>query len=180
MGAREEQVQALAGRINALVEYFAASEDPEARQNARELVQRLMEMYGAGLETMLRIIQRGEGAAATTEALVDDELVSSLLVLHDLHPEDGATRIGRGLERVRALTGADVALLGLTDTAAHVRVDGGRGARAPAPADLRRLIEEIVQSAAPDVVHVEVEGLGESPPALVQLTRAPSRGDGPR
>lgn len=176
MSAPEQQVQARAARINALVEHFAASTDPAVSQNARELVQLLMEMYGAGLETMLRALQRADREGEATEALLDDELVSSLLVLHDLHPEDGAARIGRGLQRVRALTGADIALLGLSDTTARVRVEGQRGARAPAPADLRRLIEEIVQASAPDVVHVEVEGLGEGSPTLVQLTRAPSDG----
>ena len=168
----EPPVQAVAGRINALVEHFAASTDPAVRDNARTLVQLLMEMYGAGLETMLRAVQRAEGGGDAVEALLDDELVSSLLVLHDLHPEDAATRIGRGLERLRQLTGAELTLVDAGGAAARVRVDGKRGAR-PA-ADLRRLIEEMVQAAAPEVERVEVDGLEGAEPVLVQLTRGPS------
>ena len=165
-------MQAVAARIDALVAQLARVGDPEIRAQAQELVQLLMEMYGAGLARMLHAVQRGGEGAVATEALLRDELVASLLVLHDLHPDDKAARIARGLERVRELAGADVALVDVSDTLARVQVRAQRQARAPAAAELQRLIEGVVRAAAPDVMAVEIDGLAESTvPQLVQLTR---------
>ena len=165
-------MQAVAARIDALVAQLAGVDDPVIRAQAQELVQLLMEMYGAGLARMLHAVQGRADGAAATEALLRDELVASLLVLHDLHPEDSAARIARGLERVRELAGADVALVGVSDTLARVQVRSQRRARAPAAAELQRLIEGVVRAAAPDVLAVEIDGLDESAvPQLVQLTR---------
>jgi hypothetical protein len=50
----------------------------EVDERGEELVQALLDMYGEGLR---RILARTDPAV-----LVEDELLSELLLLHDLHP----------------------------------------------------------------------------------------------
>ena len=68
----------------------------------------LSELYGGGLARMMEIVRKGR--SADTEKLFDrfaaDDLVASLLLLHDLHPEDTESRILRALERVRPYLGS--------------------------------------------------------------------------
>lgn len=174
----DSRTHATAARIQALVDIFAASPDEAVRERAQELVRLLMELYGAGLERVMTTLRRVEGAAGpVTAELVRDELVASLLLLHDLHPEDAAERIRRELGRVHALTGAEAELLEVDGArAARVRVNGRRGgARAPSVEDLRRLIDEMVRAVAPEVQRVDIEGLeDDATPRLVQLTSRPT------
>src|SRR5688572_6001769 len=173
----EQRMPAVAARIEALAAYFAAVPDADVRQKAQELVTLIMELYGAGLATIVRVLQSEENGdgRGMLDALVRDELVASLLVLHDLHPDDSAARIGSALERVRAVAGAEVTLVRVSDATAHVHVRAQRRGSAHSALELRRLIEEVVQAAAPEVDCVAIDGLVEAePPALVQLTRAPS------
>jgi hypothetical protein len=101
--------------------------------------------------------------------------VASLLVLHDLHPEDVETRIARGLERVRPLVGGTITLVGVRDGAARVKVEALSQPNAALRVDLQPLIESVVHAVAPDVVRVDVEGLPRSAPStpLIQLARNP-------
>ncbi len=172
-------MRAVAERIDALVRDFAASPDPAARQNAQELVRLLMRLYGAGLARIVHVLELdgrdAEGPAGRIMAtLLADDLIASLLVLHDLHPEDVETRIARGLERLQEAAGAEITVLEVGDGAARVKV----GARSRAPAtsllDLQRLIDDVVHAVAPDIVRVDVEGLPpKASPPLIQLTRNP-------
>jgi hypothetical protein len=175
----DQRMQAVAARIEALVGYFADSPEPHVRRNGQELVTLLLELYGTGLERILRILEREDGSAGRRpgiEALLRDELIASLFVLHDLHPEDCAARISRELERIGEFAGADVTLLGVTAATARVQLHEQRHARARSAPELRRLIEGVVQAAAPEVDRVEIEGLADTDsPPLVQLTRKPSR-----
>ena len=164
-------------RIEALIRGLEASSDATVRRQARELARLLMTLYGSGLRRVLEITEMEDQRAGRTgngavASLLGDDLIASLLILHDLHPEDEATRITRGLERIRGIVGDDVVLLGIDQGVAHVRIGAPDRAAAPSRIDLHGLIEGVVQAAAPDVVRVDVDGL---PPAastpLIQLTR---------
>jgi hypothetical protein len=93
------------GRIDALVQKLESSADPSTRGTALDLVQSLMEFHGAGLERILEIVSTtgGDAGAELVQSLAHDELVSSLLVLYGLHPEDFEARVRRGLDKVRPL-----------------------------------------------------------------------------
>ena len=57
----------------------------------------------------------------------EDSLITSLLVLHELHPQDTETRIFGALERVRPYLGShggNIALLGVDAGIAHLRLEG--------------------------------------------------------
>jgi hypothetical protein len=120
----------------------AAIGEIESQPQAMEAVQAVVEMYGEGLA---RIMERVDAAA-----LLDDELVEHLLLLHDLHPVPVE-------ERVRAALAAacdDAELMSIRDGVAHVRLPAGGGGCAPLR--LSRAIEEAIVTAAPDVEEVVI------------------------
>ncbi|GAA1684124.1 hypothetical protein AB0C27_30130 [Nonomuraea sp. NPDC048882] len=118
----------------------------EAEPAAIELVGELLELYGDGLARVMALA--GEPLAAE---LAGDELVSHLLVLHDLHPLPVRARAEA------AAAGAGAELLTLEDGVARLRVRAS-GCRSSATAG----VERAVRAAAPEVERVEVE-LDERP-----------------
>jgi hypothetical protein len=119
----------------------AAIGEVESDPRAMEAVQAVVEMYGEGLA---RIVERvGAGA------LVDDELVAHLLLLHDLHPVPLEERVRGAL----AEACEDAELMEIRDGVVRVRLPAADGC---APARLSRAIEEAIGDAAPDVEEVVI------------------------
>ena len=63
--------------------------------HAKELMESLMELHGAGFDRILEIAAAA-GNNDLIEAFARDNLVGSLLVLYGLHPDDFETRVRRG------------------------------------------------------------------------------------
>ena len=143
-------------RIEALLDGF------REREKAEELVQALMEVYGAGLERILAIVR--DSGEAVLERMADDKLVASLLLIHGLHPIDAETRIRRALERIGKRLPQPDALELVTVTGGVARVKVNNGA-----APLAELVERALRDAAPEVEHVEIEGAARAG-GLVQIT----------
>ena len=81
-------LQATGERINTLLEASAAG-GVVARERAEELVRLVADLYGAGLERVLTILhESGRLDDDVLAALAADDLVASLLLVHDLHPYD--------------------------------------------------------------------------------------------
>jgi hypothetical protein len=151
-----KEFQDRVGRIEGLVEKLESTADPALRRVARELIEALMDLHGAGLEQILEIVsQSGEGGSALVQLLSHDQLIGSLLVLHGLHPEDFETRVRRGLDKVRPMLraqGARVDILAIGDGTVSVKViDDGRS-------NLEPTVREALLEAAPDASHVSIEG----------------------
>ena len=128
---------------------------------ATEAVQALVELYGEALARMLA------GASPT-----EDELLSHLLLVHDLHPVDVEARVRQALDDVRPYLGShggDVELLGVDDGVARLRLGGTCNGCPSSTVTLRNAIEEAVLRAAPEVERIEAEGVAEPQPALVQI-----------
>ncbi len=149
---------------------------PSTWQRVEELVRRLVALQGEGLG---RILEHAAGAGAMTAALVErlcgDELVSSLLLLHGLHPEPTAERVARAVEGARARLGAEVGIELLeigADQVVRLRLDAGPGCGGSA-ASLAHAVERAILEAAPEVAGVAFEGLSPaaSPERLVTLGR---------
>jgi len=93
-------------RIELLLEASAAA-GPVARERAEGLVRLVVELYGAGLERVLDLVhEAGALDDDLAEALAGDELVSSLLVVHGLHPYAVQERVERALEGIRPYLGS--------------------------------------------------------------------------
>lgn len=137
------------GRVEVLVRSLEACPDRAARDAARELARTLLDLHAAGLA---RVIELAAGEpAGLADRLADDALVSSLLLLHGLHPLPAADRATRALDQARtqlhALRG-DADLIEATAAAARVRLRGDPDA---GPA-LRAVVLGTVLDVLPDAV----------------------------
>ena len=80
-----------AARIEALLDEIESFPDPAMRARVAAIVQGLLALYGEGLRRMLDIVEQqsaADVAATLLDAFAGDELISHLLLLHDLHPVD--------------------------------------------------------------------------------------------
>jgi Fe-S cluster biogenesis protein NfuA len=122
-----------------------------------------MALHGAGLERILEIAASfGETGKNLIEHCSRDELVSSLLLLYGLHPDNLPTRVERALQRTKPFLeshGAQAELLSISGEAGvrvrlHHQSGGGCGSAA---GSLRSTLETAIQDAAPDAMDIVVE-----------------------
>jgi len=98
--AQDTGLQKQIQRIGEIVEQLESASDPSVRAVARELLECLMALHGAGLERILEVVsQTGEAGGEIVQKCGRDELVSSLLLLYGLHPDDLRTRVTRAVEK---------------------------------------------------------------------------------
>ncbi|MGI8958181.1 MAG: hypothetical protein ACR2IV_00135 [Bryobacteraceae bacterium] len=159
-----QEVHERVGRIDGLVQQLESTADPASRAAAKELVQSLMDLHGSAIERMLEIILKaGESGESIVKKLGVDELVSSLLVLYELHPDDFETRVRRGLEKVHRFVSsrnASVEVLAITSGVVHVRVNTSGGHSCGSTThDIQSAIREALFETAPDAIDVVIEGV---------------------
>jgi Fe-S cluster biogenesis protein NfuA len=157
-------------RIEELVREIEDLPDVNSRSTAAELVQLLLEFYGQGIARMLAIAGKGGAdGARVVDAFARDNLVSQILMLHDLHPVDLPTRIGQALDKVRPLLhshGGDVELLGIDNGLVRLRLEGSCHGCPSSTLTLKNAIQEAIYEFAPDISGLDVAGLAEPrPPA---------------
>ncbi|MCX5152173.1 hypothetical protein AB0C90_03250 [Streptomyces sp. NPDC048550] len=153
-------------RVDEVLDRLAATGDREACAAAEELVRVLMDFYGAGLA---RIVERL--GVERLGGLLDDELVASLLALHDLHPEDVHTRIARALDAVRD----PLSLVGFDEATGVLRLRSapGGGCGCGSGGDtVPQSVEDALACFAPEVTAVELEP-AEAPLPLLQIGTRP-------
>ncbi|MFF7245625.1 hypothetical protein ACFZBU_17165 [Embleya sp. NPDC008237] len=164
-------------RVEEILTRLAESGDPAGRAAAEELVRALMDFYGAGLARLAALLR---DADADRRAVLDDELVTGLLVLHDLHPDDVPTRVARGLA---AHPEHRAELLDYDEHARSVRLritaaSGGCGCASTSTGTdgAREAIEGILAGYAPEIERVEIEEAPAAPaePALLQIGVRPA------
>jgi hypothetical protein len=161
----EEDWPATGARIDALID-ASASAGPIARERSEELVRLVTDLYGTGLERLLRVLHtQGALTDEVLGAIVADDLIAALLLVHDLHPEDAATRIARAVSTLEG-----VELLEVTaDGTARLRLPAAQGCGS---GGVRRAVEEAVIAAAPEIVDVRLE---EPPPGFIPVSSLFSR-----
>ncbi len=159
-----------AERIEMLIQEVAAFHDPHARATAQELVQELLNMYGEGLTRLLELTAETEASGiALIDTFATDELLSSLFLLHGLHPIDIETRVLEALDGVRPYLkshGGNVEFIKIEKGIAHLRLEGSCDGCQSSTMTLKLVIEEAIYKAAPDLDGLQVEGVTE-PPARV-------------
>ncbi len=145
-------------RIDQLLAQVRESVSPRTREQVEELVRLLLELHGRGLGRAMEVLD-GPGR----RALAADPLVASLLILHDLHPDDVQTRIQRALDKVRPYLGSHaggVELVGVDDAGvAHLKLEGSCDGCPSSTVTVKLAIESAVLEAAPEVERIEVEGV---------------------
>src|SRR5580658_2492426 len=104
-----QNLRAIGERIEHALDELHATADPRTINLAEELLRLVSDLYGAGFGRVIALAQ--EHAPSLIDALVDDELVASLLLVQGLHPSSLDARVEAALESVRpflAQHGGDV------------------------------------------------------------------------
>lgn len=152
-------------RLQELLEALAAIPDPAARAAAKGLVQAVIALHGAALTDLLAIVRESGGPLSESllAKFAANPRICGLLLLHDLHPEDMATRVARAVERLRphlGVLGVRADLAGVENGVVRVVVaTAGQKTPRPAADDLRRQIEGAVLGTAPDAAALVIDGL---------------------
>ncbi|MGI8577289.1 MAG: NifU family protein [Nocardioidaceae bacterium] len=167
--SRSDQLRAAGDRIDTLLN-ASASGGTVARERAEELVRLVADLYGAGLERVLTIVDdAGRLDDDVLAALAADDLVASLLLVHGLHPYDVITRVEQALESVRPYLGShggDVELLEVSeDGAVRLRLLGSCDGCPSSSVTLKLAVEGAIEAAAPEITAIEVETpIEDTPP----------------
>jgi Fe-S cluster biogenesis protein NfuA/nitrite reductase/ring-hydroxylating ferredoxin subunit len=148
-------------RIEALLDASSAG-GVKTRERAEELLRLVTDLYGAGLERFMDLLyDTGRLDDELLALLAEDDLVASLLLVHGLHPYGVEQRVEQALERVRPYLGShggDVELLGVAaDGVVRLRLLGSCDGCPSSSVTLKLAVEDAIESAAPEVVAIEVE-----------------------
>jgi len=165
-----ERVQDLLGSLDDIA-------DPVAQARVQELVGAVLELYGAGLERILGVLEdAGASALPIRDALLDDGVVASLLLIHGLYPITLEERVTQALDSVRpflATHGGNVELVSVEDGIARLKLQGSCDGCPSSAATLEHALREAIELAAPDLLGLEVEGVvglddkpADGPPGL--------------
>lgn len=170
------QADDIGERVESLLAQLARQGGKAAAATAEDLIRLLVDFYGSGLTRIVEILG---SAPELLDALTEDQLVESQLILHGLHPVDIDTRIERALDKVRPYLGSHaggVAYLGIdSEGVAHLRLEGGCSGCPSSTITVRTTIEEAVIGAAPELSAITVEGQTERPEKLMQIGRGPGQ-----
>jgi Fe-S cluster biogenesis protein NfuA len=157
----QKQVQ----RIGQIVEQLESTTDPSVRAIGKELLESLMALHGAAIERILELVsETGEAGDTIIRKCVGDQLVSSLLLLYELHPDDLRTRVTRALEKLGPYLqshAASAELASLSDDGrVVVRLEVKSSGCGSSAASVKSTLEAAMQDAAPDASSIVVQQTG--------------------
>jgi hypothetical protein len=127
----------------------------------RALVRAILDVHQSGLREILEVVNavpQGAGPPVL-RALCERPSVASLLLMHELHPDDFEARIERAVRETNASAGGQLRASVVAVEAPHVQL-GIEGGPPGAALVLRRVLERVICEHAPDAI-VQIEG-GES------------------
>jgi Fe-S cluster biogenesis protein NfuA len=161
------EFQSRVQRLEVLLGEVEQTADPVARGQTRQIVQAVLDLHAAGFERLLGHLEAaGTSGSAVLDACTRDDIVAGLLLLHGLHPLDVEERVHQALEQVRPYLqshGGNVELLGVNDGIVRLRLERSCDSCPSSAVTMSHTIEEAILAKAPDVMAVEVEGLGKRP-----------------
>ncbi len=132
-----------------------------------------MELYGDGLGRIFAALAAaGSKVAPVRDALLDDGVVASLLLIHGLFPVELETRVLAALDSVRPYMeshGGNVELVGIVNGVAHLRLKGSCDGCPASASTMELAIMQALEEAAPDLLGTEVEGIVETKQAPVGI-----------
>lgn len=144
-------------RIESLLD-ASSSGGAVARERAEQLVREVSDLYGAGLERIIRIAATSHNRSLIEE-LARDDLVASLMLVHGLHPHDVETRVRTALDSVRPYLGShggDVELIAVDGGVVQLRLTGSCKTCPSSSVTLELAVKDAVQAAAPETTDIVV------------------------
>jgi Fe-S cluster biogenesis protein NfuA/nitrite reductase/ring-hydroxylating ferredoxin subunit len=154
---QEAQWRTAGDRIQTLLDATAAN-GAAARERAEQLVRELTDLYGAGLERMLQLAVGAN--PELVEVFTADNLVASLMLVHNLHPHGVERRVSDALDSVRPYLGShggDVHLIEVTDSdVVRLQFSGSCRSCPSSSVTLELAVEDAIRAAAPEIESIEV------------------------
>lgn len=148
-------------RVAALLTEIGNHADPRTTERAEDLVSSLMQFYGAGIRRMMELAdETGVLEPQLLDRFTGDELINGILVIHDLHPLDLATRVQEALDGVRPYLGShggDVEIVGIEGDVVRLRMEGSCSSCPSSTVTLNFAIEKAILAAAPEISRIEAE-----------------------
>jgi hypothetical protein len=152
-----------AEKIEGLVRKAESIPDPASRAVTIDLLRAVLAFHAAAVERILELVfESGPAGEAVIEKIASDDLASSLLLLHNLHPEDMETRVNRAVRKLDEMflsIGAKLLLVSMETDTVRVHFESQRPFSA---APVKNSIEKEILQAAPEITSVIVEGLREA------------------
>jgi Fe-S cluster biogenesis protein NfuA/nitrite reductase/ring-hydroxylating ferredoxin subunit len=147
-------------RIEDLLDHLESTLDGPSFDQVQDIVSLVTELYGGGLA---RILELAGEDVDLRERMADDDLVASLLVLHDLHPLGLEDRVRRALESVRPYLGShggDVEVLGIDGDhgVVELKMLGSCDGCASSSVTLELAVQAAIEEAAPEITRIDVVG----------------------
>lgn len=143
--------------VEALLDELESRVDAAAWPRVEPLVRALVTLYGGAMD---RLLAHARAAAATREGfdvlLAEDELLSSLLLIHRLHPIGLEQRIELALRRLRAQlpTFARLEIVDIDVGIVRLRPADDDEARPPPT----RVVARAIEREAPEITGVRIDG----------------------
>jgi len=169
----EEETTAF-DQLNILLESIEQHPEEAVRNHVRALVYTLLDLHHGALQRITEIISAQPTGDKILQEMNDDELVQAVLMVHDLMAKPLETRIENALEFARKQLksyGADVELVEVKNSVAHLRLLGGAATANVSTTILKAEIEHALHEHTPDLLNVEYEDTiaPTRPPKLVQI-----------
>jgi hypothetical protein len=178
LGMTDEELEHESAAIERSLEVLRDLVPLPAWQRVEGVLRRVVNLYGIGLG---RALDHARAAGARVDELAErvatDELLGSLLLLHGLHPLSTEERVRRALEPVRRELGAAedaLTLVSVEGDVVHLSADGALGGGAMSHTLVESIVKRVIESAAPEVSSIVIDGLSRPHPGLVQLRTARS------
>jgi hypothetical protein len=147
---QDRSFQQRIGRIESLVAELEAVSDPVVKAAAKELVASVMDLNASAFERVVEVAARyGDAGSRLMDGLIRDEAVASLLILYGLHPQDFETRVRGALRNFEG-----VKLVSIKDGRIVLRMESHDRSESA--------LRQAVAVAAPDLVDLIIEGLGQT------------------
>jgi Fe-S cluster biogenesis protein NfuA/nitrite reductase/ring-hydroxylating ferredoxin subunit len=152
----DAQWRSAGDRIQTLLDASAAG-GSVAHERAEQLVREVTDLYGAGLERIMRMAVSANPELA--ETFTRDDLVASLLLVHGLHPHGIERRVADALDSVRPYLGShggDVHLLEVDGDVVRLQFAGSCKSCPSSAVTLELAVEDAIRAAAPEISSIEV------------------------
>jgi Fe-S cluster biogenesis protein NfuA len=153
----------LLGKIDALLQQSESITDPASKKLLEETIRALMDLHGEALSRIMDRLAEHDQSGTIIDTLAGDPVISSLLLVYNLHPQSLEMRVGAALDSVRpylASHGGSVELLGISDDGiVDLQMQGSCHGCPSSAVTLKSSIEKAIYEKAPDVVGIHVQGL---------------------
>jgi hypothetical protein len=148
-------------RVSQRIVSLAAQPDDPAACAAADLLRTVSELHAAGLQRMLALINAGGDVyRPLCERFAQDDLIRSLLLLHDLHPIDLKTRLAETVGNLRPVVesyGGRVSIAAIMRDSVTIRLEIPE-TTGPSPVGmLQELLRQAIVVVAPDAGEIRFD-----------------------